>query len=339
MKKTILAALVILAGASFSTLSAKDKKDKKKDVPQVEQKVQLKTANDSLSYVSGMALTNGLRPFLMQNFGVSEDDLPAVVEGFKAAIAERKNPKSKAFHAGEQIADMVVGRMLPGLQKEFTIGKDSLNEDVLFEGFIASLNNDTTYYRQSMAEKIFEDQRKAYKNRADSINKQQGEAFLAENKTKDGVVTLPSGLQYKVLKKGEGAVPKLNDKVQVVYEGKTIHGKVFDATSKHGGVEFDTFTPANLIKGWQEALTMMPVGSKWQLYIPYDLAYGPQGAGRDIAPYSTLIFTMELKGIEPEKKELDQGAPAAGKQNAKSGAAAPKAKQGTKSKPATAKKR
>lgn len=169
-----------------------------------------------------------------------------------------------------------------------------------------------------MAEKIFEDQRKAYKNRADSINKQQGEAFLAENKTKDGVVTLPSGLQYKVLKKGEGAVPKLNDKVQVVYEGKTIHGKVFDATSKHGGVEFDTFTPANLIKGWQEALTMMPVGSKWQLYIPYDLAYGPQGAGRDIAPYSTLIFTMELKGIEPEKKELDQGAPAAGKQNAKS---------------------
>lgn len=135
------------------------------------------------------------------------------------------------------------------------------------------------------------------------------------------------------------AVPKLNDKVQVVYEGKTIHGKVFDATSKHGGVEFDTFTPANLIKGWQEALTMMPVGSKWQLYIPYDLAYGPQGAGRDIAPYSTLIFTMELKGIEPEKKELDQGAPAAGKQNAKSGAAAPKAKQGTKSKPATAKKR
>lgn len=239
MKKTILAALVILAGASFSTLSAKDKKDKKKDVPQVEQKVQLKTANDSLSYVSGMAMTNGLRPFLMQNFGVSEDDLPAVVEGFKAAIAERKNPKSKAFHAGEQVADMVVGRMLPGLQKEFTIGKDSLNEDVLFEGFIASLNNDTTYYRQSMAEKIFEDQRKAYKNRADSINKQQGEAFLAENKTKDGVVTLPSGLQYKVLKKGEGAVPKLNDKVQVVYEGKTIRkGLRRDKQARRRGVRY-----------------------------------------------------------------------------------------------------
>lgn len=116
MKKTILAVLVILA-ALLSTLSAKDKKDKKKNVPQVEQKVQLKTANDSLSYVSGMAMTNGLRPFLMQNFGVSEDDLPAVVEGFKAAIAERKNPKSKAFHAGEQIADMVVGRMLPDFRR------------------------------------------------------------------------------------------------------------------------------------------------------------------------------------------------------------------------------
>lgn len=338
MKKTILAALVILASASFAPLSAKDKKDKKKDVPQVEQKVQLRTAKDSLSYVSGMALTNGLKPFLMQNFGVSEDELPTVVEGFKAAIKNRKNPKSKAFHAGEQVADMVVGRMLPGLQKEFTIGTDSLNEDALFEGFIASLNNDTTYYKHEEAEKLFAEQRKAYKDRADSINKQKGEAFLAENKTKEGVVVLPSGLQYKILKKGTGVVPKLTDKVQVVYEGKTIDGKVFDATSRHGGAKYDTFTPGNLIKGWQEALTMMPVGSKWELFIPYDLAYGPQGAGRDIAPYSTLIFTMELQGIEPAKEEAKEAATANNKAKGKTAATASKTRTAAKAKTATAKK-
>lgn len=326
MKKTILVALVVLASASFATLNAKEKKDKKKEVPQVENKVELKTAKDSLSYISGMALTNGLKPFLMQNYGVGEEEMPAVVEGFKAAVKERKNPKSKAFHAGEQVADMVIERMLPGLQKEFTIGKDSLNEDVLFEGFIASLNNDSTYYNTEKAEKLFAEQRKAYKDRADSINKQKGEAFLAENKTKEGVCVLPSGLQYKILKKGTGVVPKLTDKVQVVYEGKTIDGKVFDATSKHGGEKYDTFTPGNLIKGWQEALTMMPVGSKWELFIPYDLAYGAQGAGRDIAPYSTLIFTMELQGIEPAKEATDAD------NKTKEKTAAPKVKKPVKAK-------
>lgn len=303
MKKTIILALAVLASASFSTVSAKDKKDKKKQVPAVEQKVTLQSAKDSLSYVSGMALTNGLMPFLSQNFGVTEADMPTFLEGFKAAVAQRKDPKMKAFHAGEQIAEMVNDRMLPNLQKEFKIDNDSLNEDLVFEGFLAALNNDSTYYTTAAAEKLFNDQRTAYKERADKENKDKGEAFLAENKTKDGVVTLPSGLQYKVLTKGTGAVPKLTDKVRVVYEGKTVDGKVFDATSRHGGAKFDTFTPQHLIKGWQEALTLMPVGSKWELYIPYDLAYGERGAGRDIAPYSALIFTMELQGIEEPKND------------------------------------
>ena len=110
------------------------------------------------------------------------------------------------------------------------------------------------------------------------------------------MITLPSGLQYKVLTKGEGEVPTANDKVQVNYEGRLIDGTVFDASAKHGDQPAE-FTPSQVIRGWTEALTMMPVGSKWQLYIPYELAYGERGAGDDIKPYSTLIFDVELVGI------------------------------------------
>lgn len=297
-----------MASASFNSLNAKDKKEKKNDTPVVENKVELKTANDTLSYVSGMAMTNGLMPFLKQNFGVSETELPTVIEGFKSAMASRNDPKAKPFHAGEQIAEMVSSRMIPGLQSEFTIDNDSLNENMIIEGFLAALNNDSTYYTTAAAEKLFGEQRVAYKKRIDEENKAKGEAFLAENKTKDGVVTLPSGLQYKILTKGTGEIPKATDKVHVVYEGRTIDGKVFDATSRHGSAKYDTFTPSGLIKGWQEALTLMPVGSKWELYIPYELAYGERGAGREIAPYSALIFTMELQGIEEPAKKTEEPA-------------------------------
>jgi FKBP-type peptidyl-prolyl cis-trans isomerase FklB len=109
------------------------------------------------------------------------------------------------------------------------------------------------------------------------------------------VVTLHSGLQYKVLVKGEGEVPKKTDKVQVHYEGRLVDGTVFDASNKHGDKPME-FRPDQVIKGWTEALTMMPVGSKWQLYIPYNLAYGNRDSGT-IKPYSALIFDVELVGI------------------------------------------
>ena len=132
--------------------------------------------------------------------------------------------------------------------------------------------------------------------------KKAGKDFLEENAKKEGVVTLPSGLQYKVLKQGNGAVAKVNDKVTVLYEGRLIDGKVFDSTEKHGG-EPATFSPSQVIKGWTEALCMMPVGSKWQLYIPQELAYGARGAGSDIPAYSTLVFDVEVLSIEEQKKE------------------------------------
>lgn len=127
-------------------------------------------------------------------------------------------------------------------------------------------------------------------------NKKAGEAYLAANKTKDGVVSLPSGLQYKILKTGEGPKPSVSDKVKTHYHGTLIDGTVFDSSVQRG--EPISFPVGGVIPGWVEALQLMPVGSKWQLYIPYQLAYGERGSGQSIPPYSALIFDVELLGIE-----------------------------------------
>src|SRR5271169_1354917 len=122
-------------------------------------------------------------------------------------------------------------------------------------------------------------------------NKKQGDAFLAENKTKEGVVTLPSGLQYKILKEGTGPKPTASDTVVTNYRGTLLNGTEFDSSYKSG--QPATFGVGQVIKGWTEALQLMPVGSKWQLYIPSDLAYGARQAGPDITPESTLVFEVE----------------------------------------------
>jgi FKBP-type peptidyl-prolyl cis-trans isomerase FklB len=133
-----------------------------------------------------------------------------------------------------------------------------------------------------------------------AANKKQGEEFLAANKSKEGVVTLPSGLEYKIVKEGTGPKPTASDTVECNYRGTLIDGKEFDSSAKHGGPA--TFPVSGVIKGWTEALQLMPVGSKWQLFIPADLAYGDRGAGPEIGPDSTLIFDVELVSIkQPEK--------------------------------------
>jgi FKBP-type peptidyl-prolyl cis-trans isomerase FklB len=123
-----------------------------------------------------------------------------------------------------------------------------------------------------------------------------GRIFLEENKKKDGVVELASGLQYRILKAGTGPKPLLTDKVKTHYHGTTIDGKVFDSSVEKG--QPISFPLTGVIKGWTEALQLMPVGSKWELVIPYDLAYGERGQGPDIGPYATLVFEVELLGIE-----------------------------------------
>jgi FKBP-type peptidyl-prolyl cis-trans isomerase FklB len=145
---------------------------------------------------------------------------------------------------------------------------------------------------------------------AGAANKKEGDAFLAANKGKDGVVVLPSGLQYKIITAGTGPKPAATDSVICNYRGTLIDGKEFDSSYKRG--QPATFPVSGVIKGWTEALQLMPVGSKWQLFVPADLAYGDRGAGADIGPGATLIFEVELVSIQPKtaEKAPDATAPA-----------------------------
>ena len=139
-------------------------------------------------------------------------------------------------------------------------------------------------------------------------NKKEGEEFLSANRTKEGVVSLPSGLQYKILREGTGPKPAPADTVTVNYRGTLLNGTEFDSSYKRG--QPATFPVGQIIKGWTEALLLMPVGSKWQLFIPPDLAYGPRGAGRDIGPNSTLVFEVELLSTQPKAAAAPAPAPA-----------------------------
>lgn len=306
MKKILILAIIVIANASFTTVSAQSKKNKKNKAVMVKQKaadkVVLSTPSDTLSYATGAAFTGGLEQYLVQKYGIEEANKADFIRGVREAFARRDDKAFVAYRAGFAIAEQVQKQMLPNVKSQFQGTDVQLDEHKLFAGFIAALEKDSTVFTQAKAQAYFEAKRMALKEAKNKANKEAGEKFLAENAKKEGVITTPSGLQYLVMTKGTGTIPTKDDQVNVEYEGRTIDGKIFDATARHGKA-YDTFGVSNLIKGWTEALSMMPVGSKWILYIPQELAYGARGAGEDIAPYSALVFTMELKGIEKKEEQ------------------------------------
>jgi FKBP-type peptidyl-prolyl cis-trans isomerase FklB len=162
------------------------------------------------------------------------------------------------------------------------------------------LSDDEAQAALNEVQKEMHDRQQAKMEEAGAANKKVGAAFLAGNKGKEGVVTLPSGLQYKILKQGTGPKPAASDTVVCNYRGTFIDGKEFDSSYKRG--QPATFPVSGVIKGWTEALQLMPVGSKWQLFIPSDLAYGDPGRP-GIEPSSTLIFEVELLSIQDKSKE------------------------------------
>jgi FKBP-type peptidyl-prolyl cis-trans isomerase FklB len=299
MKRALLTALAALvAGASDNTAAAGKQKTKEvtKVAEEVVAPVSLVTGSDSLSYAAGMMMTNGLVGYLQQQLKVDTAYMADFVKGFNESIADTSDPREVALRAGRQIADQLKQSMLPRIKADFTDTPDSIINTLLFRGFADALLGDTTVMKADWAQNFF-GERQSYNNKVKAEKQiKPGRDFLAANATKEGVITTPSGLQYKILVKGEGKVPQPTDKVKVHYEGRLIDGTVFDASSKHG-TEPASFRADQVIRGWAEALTMMPVGSKWQLFIPQELGYGERQAGQ-IPPYSTLIFDVELVGIE-----------------------------------------
>jgi len=182
----------------------------------------------------------------------------------------------------KQLADVDSTILAKGIQDALTDRKPLLTEKEIQETMAA--------FQKEMMVKQTEVAKK---------NKAEGEAFLSENKKKEGVKALPSGLQYKVIKAGTGKKPKSNDTVTVHYRGTLINGAEFDSSYKRG--QPVSFQVSGVIPGWTEALQLMEVGAKWQLFIPSNLAYGEQGAGRDIGPNATLIFEVELVSIQEKK--------------------------------------
>lgn len=240
--------------------------------------------------------------------------LALLVAGASLSIAEAKKTKvamakpsvqlvtgsdSLSYAAGYVLADIVRDRFLGGLANEVKDTPDSLQLRLAYQGLFDALRGDTALFKTQLAETFLNECLMAIQQAREENAKAVGKNFLDENAQKEGVTVLPSGLQYKVLQQGDGPVAEATDRVKVHYEGRLIDGTVFDSSYKRG--EPATFAPSQVIKGWTEALTMMPVGSKWQLYIPQELGYGSRQSG-PIPAYSTLIFDVEVLGIEQNDK-------------------------------------
>ena len=182
-----------------------------------------------------------------------------------------------------QSVDLDPKALAAGIADGLSGGKPLLTEDEVRK-VLAQFQQQMAAKAQEMAQQLAEK------------NQKEGEVFLAENKKKKGVITLPSGLQYQVITAGTGKIPKATDTVTTHYRGTLIDGTEFDSSYKRG--EPASFPVNGVIKGWTEALQLMKVGSKWQLFIPSSLAYGPQGAGQVIGPNATLVFEIELLSIK-----------------------------------------
>jgi len=262
-------------------------------------KANLKTDIDSLSYSIGMSQTQGLKDYLVQRVQMDTTYMDEFIKGLNEGV-KKTSKKQDAYYAGLQIGQQIKTQMIKGINKEL-FGQDStktISVDNFMAGFIAGTLNKGQKMTMQQAQEYTQKNMEAIKGKsmekAYGANKKAGEAFLASNKAKPGVVTTASGLQYKIEKAGNGPIPTDTSKVKVNYKGTLIDGTEFD--SSYSRKEPATFVANQVIKGWTEALKLMPVGSKWIIYVPQNLAYGSRDAGQ-IKPFSTLVFEVELLEI------------------------------------------
>jgi FKBP-type peptidyl-prolyl cis-trans isomerase FklB len=264
-------------------------------------KASLKTDVDTLSYAIGMTQSQGLMDYLSRAKGVDTTYIAEFLQGVNDGANAADDPKKAAYFAGIEIGQQISNNMVKGLNYQL-FGEDSTQTVSLrniVAGFVNGVKGDgkmTVQEADSIANVLFEAIKGKAQEKQYGANKTAGEQFLAENAKKEGVKTLPCGVQYKVIKEGNGAMPADTSTVVVNYEGRLVDGTVFDASNRHGDQPAE-FMVGRVIEGWQEALKAMPAGSEWEIYIPQDLAYGANQSG-EIKPFSALIFKVELVDVK-----------------------------------------
>ena len=267
-------------------------------------KANLKSDVDSMSYAIGMAQTQGLKEYLVDRMDVDTAYIDEFIKGLNDGANAGDDTKKAAYYAGVQIGQQISNQMVKGINHE-VFGDDSTKTISLknfMAGFVSGVTGKKGLMTLEQANNVA--QQKMQSIKAETMmktygpNKKAGEKFLAENAKKPGVKTLASGVQYRVIKEGNGPIPSDTSLVKVHYEGRTIDGKVFDSSYKRK--EPITLRCNQTIKGWTDAIVRMPAGSVWEVYIPQELAYAERAQG-EIKPFSTLIFKIELVSVENGK--------------------------------------
>lgn len=294
MKKLSVVAFMAIATAAITSCgNSAPKADLSSDV-------------DSMSYAIGMAQTQGLKEYLVGRLEIDTAYMDSFIKGLNEGASAGEDKKKAAYYAGIQIGQQISNQMREGINRE-VFGSDStqsISMKNFMAGFISGVTGKGGLMTIDQAGVVAQTKMREIKSKTllkeYAPNKKKGEDFLKANAKKEGVKTLPSGVQYKVIKAGNGPIPADSSKVSCHYEGRTLDGKVFDSSYKRN-------RPAELrcnqtIKGWSDAMTNMPVGSTWEVYIPQELAYGEREQG-DIKPFSALIFKIELLDIVDTKKK------------------------------------
>lgn len=292
MKKLMFVAVVAILGAGFTACGNSSPR------------ASLKNDVDTMSYAIGLAQTQGLKEYLVGSMGVDTAYMSEFIKGLNEGVNAGENKKKAAYFAGIQIGQQISNRMMKGINNEL-FGEDSTKTISLknfMAGFIGGVTGKkglmTMDEAQETAQRKMQEVKAREMEKKFGANKEAGEKFLAANAKKEGVKTLPSGLQYKVLKEGTGAIPSDTSLVKVHYEGRLVNDTIFDSSYKRG--EPTTFRCNQVIKGWTEALCHMPAGSVWEIYIPQELAYGERQQSK-IDPFSALIFKIELLEVNPKR--------------------------------------
>lgn len=285
MKKIILISMTALV-----TLSACNKGGVPKGNP--------KTNLDTLSYELGVANSQGVKQYLAYQLGVDTAYMDEFYKGFAAAAQASDDKKLQAYFAGVQLGSQMGAQVYAAANSEL-FGSDStktINLRQMVAGFVEGAKG-TPLIPMETVRKELTQRVDTYKNdnlmKTYGSNKKKSDEFIAKKAKEQGIQKLPGGTLYKVLTQGNGPVPDKKNKVQVIYEGKLVDGTIFDSSEKNNQGKPTEVSIATMIPAWQEALTQMPEGSEWELYVPYDQAYGNHDMGV-IKPFSALVFKIKL---------------------------------------------